>query len=145
PDGIVYVVEYGGNDRVQAFTSDGQILFSFGAFGGGEGQFSRPQSIVFDPNRQELWIADACNHRIVITDPQGRWLDVLAGPGSEPGQLNYPYGLVLQADGSALVCEYGAHRVQRIARDGASLGTIGGLGDGPGRFRHPWAIAATPD
>lgn len=70
PDGTIFVAEYGGNDRIQVFTRDGVPLRAFGRHGRGDGAFDRPQAIAFSPDGARLYVADACNHRIVIIDPR---------------------------------------------------------------------------
>lgn len=145
PDDTYYISEFGGNDRIQVFDAAGNFLFSFGSFGPETGQFNRPQSMEFTPDGRELWIADACNHRIVITDPQGNWITTFGRAGTGPGELSYPYSLILLPDGSALITEFGNNRIQRLARDGTSLGIIGRTGSAPGELRCPWGLAALDD
>lgn len=142
PDGVIFVSEYGGNDRIQAFDALGRPLYSFGTFGFGEGEFNRPQSIDYDARRDELVIVDACNHRIVVTDPAGNWKFTVGGPGRAPGQLSYPYGLVVQEDGTFLVSEFGSSRIQHLGRDGKCLGVWGVVGTGPGCLQTPWGLGA---
>ena len=150
PDGTWFVSEYGGNDRVQIFDSDWTPIGVIGAFGEAayetEGQtlLARPQSIHWDEDRGELYIADAVNHRIVVTDGSGKRLRTLGGPGVEPGRLSYPYDLALEPEGTLLVVEFGNNRIQRLdAFDGRSLGTWGGTGVEPGRLRYPWGLDAS--
>jgi hypothetical protein len=54
--------------------------------------------------------------------------------------LSYPYSLVFDAEGDLLVCEYGNHRVQKLTRDGQSLGCWGTEGRQPGELFNPWAV-----
>ncbi len=141
PDGRIYVSEYGGsNDRIQVFSAEGEYLCGFGSYGAEVGQYSRPQSMLFSLDRSELFIADACNHRIVVVDPAGNVLRVLGGYGRGPGELAYPYSLMGLDDGSLLVCEYGNNRVQRLSREGVSLGIFGRPGTGDGELHSPWAV-----
>jgi DNA-binding beta-propeller fold protein YncE len=51
------------NDRVQAFTTEGQFLFDLGGTGTGPGQFSRPHGMAVD-RMGHLYVADAGNQRI---------------------------------------------------------------------------------
>ena len=141
PDGRIYVSEYGGsNDRIQVFSAEGEYLFGFGSYGSEVGQYSRPQSMLFNSDRSELFIADACNHRIVVVAPAGDVLRVLGGYGRGSGELAYPYSLMGLDDGSLLVCEYGNNRIQRLSRDGVSLGLFGRPGTGDGELHSPWAV-----
>jgi DNA-binding beta-propeller fold protein YncE len=153
PNGNLYVAEYGGHDRVQVFSPDGTYLFEFGSFGTGEGgngaggelQFRRPQSLAFSRDGRELYIADACNHRIVVTDPKGQVLRTFASAGREPGRLCFPYSIEVLPDDTLLVCEFGNNRIQRFDRSGRSLGMYGRVGRGKGELQYPWAVAATDD
>ncbi|MGA1401334.1 MAG: hypothetical protein ACO38P_13210, partial [Phycisphaerales bacterium] len=138
PDGRLLVSEYGGADRVQVFTPQGEFLFGFDGSETGE-RFRRPQSMAI--LGEELFIADSGNHRIVVTDFAGRVRRILAGLGREPGRVAYPYGLAFDADGMLLVTEFGNNRVQRLdPATGASLGVWGGFGSAPGRLKYPWAV-----
>lgn len=117
PDGLVYVAEFGSNDRVQVFTPEGKFVRQIGEHGKKPGQFDRPQSIEFNP-AGELLVLDACNHRIQVLDATGAVLRIMGKVGSEPGQFLYPYGLRALPDGTLLVAEFGGNRVQRL--DGAT-------------------------
>jgi len=145
PDGMLFISEYGGNDRIQAFDRDGNPLYDFGTFGFGEGEFNRPQSVEYDAKRNELVILDACNHRVVVTDLKGKWKFSVGKPGRGLGELNYPYGLVLEPDGTFLISEFGSSRIQHLARDGTCLGLYGTLGAEPGYLQTPWGLAADDD
>ena len=140
PEGRLYVAEYGGNDRIQVFTAEGDFLFTFGSFGEGPGQLSRPQSLHFDLEAGELYIADACNHRIVVTDADGATLRTIGQSGSGLGEFVYPYDFLLRPDGTLLVVENGASRVQWLDADGGSLASFGRFGQGAEELQNPWGI-----
>ncbi len=113
PDGLVYVAEFGSNDRIQVFTADGTFVRQIGKHGREPGEFDRPQSLKFSA-AGELFVADACNHRIQVLDSSGSVKRILGRVGREPGQLVYPYGLELLPDGTLLVAEFGGNRIQRL-------------------------------
>ncbi|MCH2161050.1 MAG: hypothetical protein MK085_04165 [Phycisphaerales bacterium] len=143
PNGMLFVSEYGGNDRVQVFDGEGKYLYAFGSMGPDLDQFSRPQALAWDDAAGELFIADAINHRIVVTDAGGEVQRVLGGAGREPGRLSYPYDLALPGDGTVMVVEFGNNRVQRLdVNDGSCRGIWGGTGREAGRLRYPWGIDA---
>jgi len=145
----IYVSEYGGNDRVSAFgpgaiNGKADFLFDFhGATPDARG-FDRPQSLALTPS--ELIVADACNHRLGRFSLEGElidWID-LAAEG-QPG-LNYPYSVITLPDGSALACEFGGSRLQRIdLASGTSLGLYGAPGRDPGELASPWALTRDGD
>jgi len=142
----IYVSEYGGNDRIQAFDGSGRFLFAFGRMGSASGpdpvEFNRPQSIEIDLSSGELVVTDACNNRVGRFTLDGKLIAWMGGwPGGELGQFRYPYGLCLLGDGTALVSEFVNDRVQRIdLKTGKGLAAYGRGGTGPGELATPWAV-----
>lgn len=150
----IYVSEYGGNDRVSVFDGSYRFLFAIGqSVGGGEGEarahaveFGRPQSIALDVENGWLLVADSSNHRVGKFTLDGeliRWFGSLDGPGREPGEFRYPYGLTTLGDGTVVVTEFGNCRVQRIdLESGRVVRMEGRAGRGHGELASPWASAA---
>jgi len=149
----LYVGEYGGNDRISVFDEDHKFLFAFGSYGSSADaanvQFSRPQGIEVDKTRHEVVVTDSCNHRIGVFDLDGklkRWISSPENAGQGPGQFAYPYGLVLLGDGTALVTEFGNHRVHHVDyEDGKVLEVYGHGGRGKGELTNPWAVTVMGD
>jgi DNA-binding beta-propeller fold protein YncE len=149
-DGNYYVAQYGEYDRIQKFTPDRQFLLSWGEHGHEPGQFLRPQKIVIDRSGQ-IWVADACNHRVQVFDARGGDAKLVKSWGQQghaPGQLNYPYDILLddaalagQADGCVYLCEFGNHRVQKFTTDGRFVASFGKNGRREGELDQPWGIA----
>lgn len=154
----LYVGEYGGNDRISIWERDagqGCWVFrsAFGSLGQSDSpddiQFDRPQSLALDPHRNRLVVTDSCNHRIGVFTLDGvlvRWIGSprpgKGGAGSGVDQMAYPFGLQLLEDGTALVTEYGNHRVRHLdLEDGEVLGLYGAGGRDPGHLLNPWAVA----
>jgi sugar lactone lactonase YvrE len=138
--GNYYIGEYGDFDRIQKFSPEREFLLQWGTHGAEPGQFRRPQNMVVD-DKDQLWVADACNHRIQVFDGEGKLLKIWGAEGSEVGKLYYPYDLVLDGAGHLYVCEYGNHRVQKFTLDGTSVACWGSHGRGPGQLHNPWALA----
>lgn len=136
-EGYLYVSEYGGNDRIQKFTADGEFVLEFGAVGAGDGEFQRPSGLVW--HNEVLYVADAINNRVQSFTRDGKFLKVVAD--SESAGLYYPYDIDLGPDNSLYVVEYGAGRMTRISTDGPVLGRYGSEGRGENQFWTPWGIA----
>ncbi len=145
-----YVSEYGGHDRVSVFDKDWNFLFSFGEHGNAWEQqgtglvFNRPQSLLIDRDRRELWIADAINHRVGRFTLEGELLGWLGegGPSKAPGRFEFPYSLAMLDGGGLLVGEYGNSRVQLLdPATGERLALFGSPGRGPSELLNPWDIA----
>jgi DNA-binding beta-propeller fold protein YncE len=142
PDGYLYVAEYGGNDRVQKFTADGEFVLAFGTFGTGPQDFQRPSGLAWRDGR--LYVADAINNRIQVFSGDGRFVATLAGPDGPP-PLHFPYDIDLGPDGARYVVEYGACRLTKLGLDGRVLGRYGSPGTGEGQLYTPWGLAVGPD
>lgn len=141
--GLIYVSEYGDNDRIQVFQRDGNSIRhvrTIGRFGHSEGSFSRPQSLLIRDGL--LYVTDACNHRIQVFGLDGQYLRQIGRVGSGPGEFRFPYGLDMDAQGRLIVCEFGNNRVQRIDPvSGKGLGVWGVGGRAPGELAYPWGVA----
>jgi streptogramin lyase len=137
--GNYYIAEYGGYDRIQKFSPAGRFLRQWGGHGAEPGQFSRPQHLVFDEH-EDLWVADACNHRIQVFNTDGKLLRTWGTQGSAVGELYYPYSLALGPNDTVYICEFGNCRVQQFTRDGRPLACWGSGGRQPGQLFNPWAL-----
>ena len=91
--GQVYIAEE-SNQRVQVLNSDLTFSHTFGSYGSGQGQFSRPFDITFD-NQGFVYVADYVNHRIQKFTPEGQFVCSFGTEGSKPGQLYYPAGVTV--------------------------------------------------
>ena len=136
--GYYYASEYGGFDRIQKFTADGQFVTQWGVHGDRKKEFRRPQNMAID-EQDRIWVCDACNHRIQVFDTDGKLLDIWGHHGRAPGELSYPYDLVLDEQ-FVYICEYGNNRVQKFTRDGTSIACWGHSGRDAGQLYNPWAL-----
>ena len=80
-----------------------------------------------------------------VFDADGRFLAEWGERGTEPGQLNGPFGIGLDPDGTLLVAEFDNNRVQRFTPEGEFLDGWGGYGYTPrGSSSGPWTRRWTP-
>lgn len=71
--GALYIADGYGNARVHKYSADGQLLFSWGDFGTGQGEFNLVHSICTDRDGR-VYVADRENHRIQIFDEKGKFI-----------------------------------------------------------------------
>jgi len=135
--GFLYVVEYGGNDRVQKFKPDGTFVLQFGGFDSTPGKFSRAAGIAWHEGK--VYVADADNHRVQAFHDDGRLIGVLTDEG-RPLVLDFPYDLSIGPDGLLYIIEYGAGRLTALTTEGKLIGRYGTAGRGQGEFSTPWGI-----
>jgi sugar lactone lactonase YvrE len=133
----------------------------------GSAEFNLPAGIALD-SQDNLYVADAQNHRIRKIDPSGNvttvagngtmgWVDGSGGPNGT-AEFNYPSGVAVDARGNVYVADVGNNRIRRIDTVG-NVTTIAGTGktgsvddgtqfvDGSGgpngtaRFNQPMGVA----
>lgn len=142
--GFIYVSEYNGNDRVTKWTLDLTFVEQVTPELIEGEPLVRPAGIDID-EEDTLWIADACNHRIIRMTLDGKVLTVFGKRGTEPSQLRYPYDLTAMPDGTIMVCEYGNSRLQWFDKQGRSVAVWGSPGRAIGELWSPWGATVGPD
>ena len=138
-DGFYYVAEFGENSRISKLDVNGKFVKCWGQPGDKPGELSRARALALGPDGN-LYVADACNHRIQVYTREGELVRYWGKEGSEAGELSYPYDLAFSPDGKLYVVEHGNHRVQKFTPEGKSLGCWGGPGREPGQLNSPWAL-----
>ena len=71
--GEIYVADGYANASIHKFSPDGELMFSWGESGTGEGQFNIVHNIATDSSGQ-VYVADRENHRIQVFGPDGEYL-----------------------------------------------------------------------
>lgn len=62
----------------------------------------------------QLWLADWTGHVIRVYSASGEPIEVLGGPGADPGEFNGPIGIAFGVEGSVYVADQLNGRVQRF-------------------------------
>lgn len=122
--------------RVLAFTDDLKIRLDLAE------SLVRPAGLVLD--HDELFVADAANHRIEVFALDGRPLRRLGRRGVQPGEFNFPTHIAVDPSGHLLVTDALNGRIQVLDRDGTPVRVIGRLGDSSGQLSRPKGVAADP-
>jgi tripartite motif-containing protein 71 len=134
---VLYVADT-GNDRIQRFTIDGDHGTQIVA----PGILANPRGVAVRGSR--LAVADDQHHRVVIFDTGGHVLRTVGtGPGTRPGQLNFPYGVGFDAPGRLFVADDLNHRVVRYSSAPVYpyKGRWGSYGTAPGQLAYPRGIS----
>ncbi len=143
-DDIIYVADYGAEDRIHRFDRAGRHLGSFGRRGDGPGEFLRPEGLALGADGH-VFVADCGHHRILRFSPAGDFVAAFGGAGSGPGSFLFPFDVAAGSADTLYVVDYKGSRVQRFTADGRFLGAAGGAGLEPGRFAAPRGLAVRAD
>ncbi|WP_027004664.1 NHL repeat-containing protein [Conexibacter woesei] len=134
----LYIVDT-GNDRVVRFQADG---------GGGSeivppGTLQNPRGVAVRGTR--MLVADDQHHRVAAFDTGGHLLaSIGAGQGAGPGQLNFPYGVAIDAQGRVFVADDMNQRIVRYSTPATKYqykARWGSYGTGPGQLAYPRGAA----
>lgn len=135
------------------------IRFDTAKFRDKPGSLYFPGKVLADEKGKRVFIADSTDHRVVVTDMDGKKLDVVGtgAPGKTDGafakaQFDDPQGMALSADGNTLyVCDRRNHLIRALDLKARTVTTIAGTGE-QNRERHesgpalehglnsPWAL-----
>ncbi|MBI2931713.1 MAG: hypothetical protein HYY16_08680 [Planctomycetes bacterium] len=96
---------------IHSFDAKGWPLARFGEHGGRRDTFSFPAGVTVD-QKDRLWVADGFQHTLKVFSRAGKFLFEVGGPGTGPGQFDFPVDLTFDARGLLYVLEKGGNRVQ---------------------------------
>ncbi len=142
--GFIYVSEYGGNDRISKWSSDFSFVSVIADSEIDGARINRPSAIAIDAE-QTLWVADACNHRVLRLTLDGKHLLTIGKFGDGESEMRYPYDLSISDEQTVMVCEYEGNRLQWFDTAGRNVATWGRSGRGLGELSGPWGASYGPD
>jgi len=152
--GDIFVANRESN-QVAVFSPTGTPGLIFGSNGTGNGQFSFPQGIAFDPTNGTLLVNDSGNDRIErftmsAGNTSATWDATYGQKGtgvtSPAGDLNNPTGIAVAPDGTIWVADTVNNRIQSLSTTGTwkviskTVGTGHQIG-----FKVPWGVTVAPD
>ncbi|HEY0671806.1 MAG TPA: 6-bladed beta-propeller, partial [Longimicrobiales bacterium] len=116
--------------------------FSIGAEDGEDWELlSRVSQVAFD-RAENLYVLDAGNHRVLVFNPQGKFVRKFGKKGGGPGELMSPVGLAVTTSGEVAVTDLGRPAVSLFRKDGSFIKNLP-LGDELG-FPVPQGTSAHP-
>ena len=140
PNGDIYLVD-GVNNRIIVLSERGELKFSFGRQGVGNGEFKYPLGIDISAEGK-VFIADTGNHRIQLFDLNGdflRMFTVTSAAGEKPSD---PVDvLASKLKNYVYVSDNDNHKIKVFNQSGTFQFVWGRFGEGPGEFRYPGMLA----
>jgi len=131
-----------GSDIVVKFSPEGRVLMVFGRkqeasdedtaplkhpkppLPAIDGLFRQVTDVTWDTD-DNTYISDGyINSRIAKVDKNGNWIKSWGGPGSQPGQLNTPHSIAIDAENHIYVADRGNGRIQVFDTEGNVLRQI---------------------
>jgi sugar lactone lactonase YvrE len=128
-EGNVWVTDGDGKDgkghQVFKFSPDGKILMKLGkagVAGTGLDVFDQPNAVLVAPNG-DIFVAEGHaptlgNSRVMKFDKNGKFIKILGGKGSGPGEFMEPHCLAMDAAGRLFVADRSNNRIQILDQDG---------------------------
>jgi DNA-binding beta-propeller fold protein YncE len=144
-DHLIYVMD-GVNNRVVVFDQQGNLSFTFGGKGSGNGLFNAPLGITID-SQGNVYVADSGNRRIQIFSSRGQFRSLFAvtsQPGEKPAD---PVDLALDEGRKRIyVVDNDNHRILVYSlTDYKLLESWSSEGEGMQLLRNPFFIALAKD
>ncbi len=133
-----------GNDRVQRFSREGNLLHVFGKPGAGEGEFHAPSGIAVGP-KGNICVADTGNRRVQVFNAKGLFLGAFGKSGKLPGQFWEPVDLAVDGSENIYVVDRGNDRISKYDGTGTLIWEAGKAGREDGEFKEPQTILVSPD
>jgi DNA-binding beta-propeller fold protein YncE len=134
--GILYVSD-SNLDKVFGFDKEsGKVRLLLGM----REVYKNPSGMVFDEERDRLFVSDTQNQIVRVFDGNGEPLFNIGKKGQKDGEFNFPTYLALDRKGRLYVVDLFNSRVQIFDHEGTFLKKIGKLGDASGHFSRPAGI-----
>ena len=116
------VTKLTGQDK--ALAGKPTVQFSIGSEDGEDWELlSRVSQVAFD-KEENLYVLDGGNNRVLIFNPQGKFVRKFGKKGGGPGELMTPVGLAITAAGEVAVTDLGRPAVSLFKKDGTFIKNI---------------------
>ncbi len=139
-----FLVADTGNNRIQKFSLEGNLLQVLGKSGAGEAEFKAPSGVALSP-KGNVCVADTGNGRIQVFSPKGAFLGAFGKSGKLAGQFSEPVDLATDGSENIYVVDRANNRISKYDGAGALMWETGKQGSGDGEFSGPENILVSPD
>ena len=106
------------NDRVQQFSSAGQLVKCIGSRGYASLEFSNPVGIGVHPLSQKVYVVEQGNHRVQILNSDLTFASMFGSRGTENGQFINPCDVAFNSCGDVFVLDCDNLRIQVFTSGG---------------------------
>ena len=144
PDGKKLYVVDAARHEVKIFSTDGDLLGSFGGRGDMQGEFYHPLGIAIGGG-DTLYVVDSFHFAVQAFDLEGKFLFSFGATAKGMGSLARPRSIAIDGDGHLYVTDALKNNVQIFDPSGQLMLQFGMKGLQPGQFRLPAGICITED
>lgn len=136
--GYIFIAD-ANRKQIVVFDHERKFVHAFG-----EAVNFKPTDV--EVHQGKIWVANVQDHAVFVYDAENYELTERI-PGIEEGEE----GFIRQATNISIhnnilyVSDFGDFNVKQFSPEGQYMGTIGGYGNGPGRFTRPKGIALDRD
>ena len=123
-------------DKLQKFTSSGELIKCVGQKGSQEGEFNDPRGVTLFDN--QVYVCDRHNHRVQVFDLDLNFIRSIGSHGKGRGEFSTPLDVKFDSAGNIYVADYGNARVQVMDTSGHFIRAFGQ--QGKGKLRQPSAL-----
>ena len=110
-------------DKLQKFTSSGELINCVGQRGSKEGEFNVPRGVALYNN--EVYVCDRDNHRIQVFDLDLNFIRPIGSRGKGRGEFKEPVDVKFDKAGHMYVAEFDDYRVQVMDKNGQYIRMFG--------------------
>ena len=103
-------------NKLQKFTSSGELINCVGQEGSKEGEFNDPRGLALHNN--QVYVCDRNNHRIQVFDLDLNFIQFIGSYGKGRGEFDKPLDVKFYTDGNMYVAEFDNARVLVLDRSG---------------------------
>src|SRR5688572_12430270 len=108
----------------KALTGKPVTHFSIGSEDGEDWELlSRVSQVAFD-REENLYVLDGGNNRVLVFNPQGKFVRKIGKKGGGPGEFMAPVGLAITTDGYIAVTDLGRPAISLFKKDGSFVKNI---------------------
>ena len=135
------------NDNVLFTDSKLNLIFKFNWVSGklnvlnNNIQLNQPTGIGYSSKKDEIWVTETGNHRILILDSNGNIKKIIGKRGAGNSEFNYPTYITISDSGLVFIVDALNKRVQIFNEDGVFISLFGEAGDASGYFASPKGIS----
>ena len=123
-------------DKLQKFTSSGELIKCVGQRGSKEEEFNVPRGVTLYDN--QVYVCDSFNDRIQVFDLDLNFIRSIGSCGKGRGEFNAPLDVKFDSARNMYVAEYGNKRVQVMDVNGRFIRAFGQ--EGKGKLSGPSAL-----